>query len=409
MDLDFVFYLSNDWSMHHRPVERYTELARQLQSTDTQVLCVDRSVCPFTTPIRNRAKWRQWRASQDHARPLADNLFLYTPYVLLHDLLALRVPGLPALNHRVLAKQVRGVLAKKGFRASERVAWVTDPRMVNYYGVAQETVQVYECIDHVQAEVNGQRAKLEIARLEERVCRQADVVFCTARGLYEEKKAFNPNTHFVPNAADTGLLTKTQDPQTPIAASLRDLPHPIVGYLGTINEHTDIALLKQAAEARPEWTFVMIGPELSKDASSSTLLAEYRALPNVRFTGWVEREELPNYCKAFDVCVIPYRTDSDFNRYVNPEKMHEYIAMGKPVVATDIPEVRSHQHIIQIAQSSAQFVPCIERALAEDSPARIQERLRVAQENSWAARARQHSAIIERALTARRASSRRTL
>lgn len=407
--MDFVFYLDNEWSFHHRPVERYMELAKRLAHLQGMVLCINRPVCPFTTPLLHFAKWRQWITARNHVSQLSDNLFLYTPYVLVHDLLALRVPSLPGLNHRLLARQIQKLLPKLGFNASERVAWITDPRMYNYFDVAQETVRVYECIDQQRAEVSGQRAKQEIGRLEEKVCTQADVVFCTALGLYEEKRRFNPNTYFVPNAADTKLLSRVQDPQTPVAESMRGLSHPIIGYLGTIHEHTDIALMKYVAEARPEWTILMIGPEQQKSFSRSALFTSFRQLPNVRLRGWVEREELPGYCKAFDVCVIPFRMDSEFNRYVNPDKLHEYMAMGKAVVSTDIPEVHSHRHIIKIAQSPAEFVQCIEQALAEDSPACIQERLRLAEENSWTRRAEQHLIIIEHVLTARCGVSERSL
>ena len=402
--LDFIFYLTNEWSVHIRPVERYAELAKRLAPLQARVLCVNRPVCPFTTPLLHFAKWRQWITAGNHVSQLSDNLFLYTPYVLLHDLLALRVPGLPCLNHRLLAKQVQSQMTRLGFCAPECVAWMTDPRMFNYFGVAQETVRVYECIDSQRALVSGQRAKQEMQRLEEKVCTHADVVFCTALGLYEEKKRLNPNTHFVPNAADTRLLSRVQDPQTPVAEYMRGLPHPIIGYLGTIHEHTDIALMKYIAEERPEWTIVMIGPEQNRKFSRSELFSSFRRLPNVKLIGWLEREELPSYCKAFDICVIPYRVDSEFNRYVNPEKLHEYTAMGKPAVSTDIPEVRSYGGIIKIAKTPGDFVRCIEQSLREDSPAKIRERMEIAKRNSWAKRVEEHLRIIEKVLASRKAT-----
>lgn len=407
--LDFIFYMDNEWSVHYRPLERYDELAKRLAPLQGRVLCVNRPICPFTTPLLHFAKWQQWITARNHVSQLSDNLFLYTPYVLLHDLLALRVPGLPHLNHRLLARQVQNLLQRLGFRASERVAWVTDPRMFNYFGAAQETVRVYECIDQQRATVSHQRAMQKMERLEEKVCTQTDVVFCTALGLYKEKKQLNPNTYFMANAADTRLLSRVQDPQTPVAEYMRVLSHPIIGYLGTIHEHTDIALMRYVAEARPEWTIVMIGPEQQKSFSRSVLFTSFRQLPNVRLTGWVEREELPSYCKAFDVCVIPYRMDSEFNRYVNPDKLHEYMAMGKPVVSTDIPEVHSHRHIIKIAQTPEDFVHAIEESLAEEDLARVEERLRLAQENSWTKRAEQHLAIIEYVLTTKRVAAEQNL
>ncbi len=401
--MDFIFYLDTEWSINHRPLERYTELAKRLDFLRGKVLCVNRPVCLLTTPFSNFAKWRQWVTTRNRVKQLSKNLFLYTPYVLLHDLLALRIPCLPCVNHRLLARQVQSLFTSLDFCASERVAWISDPRMFNYFGVAKETVRVYECIDHQRAVVYSQRARQEIHRLEEKVCTQADLVFCTALGLYKEKKRFNPETYFSPNAADTRLLSRVQDSQMPVAEYMRGLPHPIIGYLGTIHEHTDIALMKYVAEERSEWTIVMIGLEQKSNFSRSELFSSFRKLPNVKLVGWLEREKLPGYCKAFDICVIPYRTDSEFNRYVNPDKLHEYTAMGKPVVSTDIPEVRSHIDIIKIAKTPEDFISCIEQSLREDSTAKIRERIERARENSWTRRAEEHLSIIEKVLINKKA------
>lgn len=396
---DFIFYLANEWEVHHRPTGIYRALAAQIAWSGSKVFCVNRPVCPFTTPWLHPQKFLRWMKSRDRLIRIADNLFVFLPAVLLHDLLAIRVPLLLRINRYFLRKNILHVLDVLQFNAEYRIGWLYDPLMISYWGLAGETQYVYECCDeYMEGPSISNWRKVLTQELERKVLAQADLVFCTSVGLYERKKGTNPNTYLSPNAADIDVLVRTQDPRTPIAEFMRHLQHPIVGYLGTIHEHTDIALMRYIAESRPNWTIVMIGPEHQKSFSRSELFARFRSLPNVKLTGWVDREDLPSFCKAFDVCVIPYRTDSAFNRYVNPNKLHEYTAMGKPVVSTDLPEVQSYKDIIKIAKTPQEFVRAIEEWLREDAPERVQERLRIARENSWDMRVKEMLNIIQEKL-----------
>lgn len=393
---DFVFFLANDWDSHHRPKGRFRSFASRIMSSGSKVLCINTPVCPLTTPWLHPRKWRDWISTKNHVKSIGENLFLYTPFVLVHDMIAVRHPALTYLNRRLMTRNVRRVLENLDFAASKRVSWIDDPFGVLYFGVARETWRVYECRDNY-AEIPGlsSRQKSLVRRLETVGFAEADLVFCTSISLYEAAKDAAPRAFLLPNAADTELLMRAQDAETPVADFMLVLPHPIVGYLGTIHEYTDIELMLQIAVARPHWTIVMIGPEQQPSFSRSTLFTRFRSMPNVKLTGWVKREELPGYCKAFDVCVIPYRIDSAFNWYVNPDKLYEYTAMGKPVVSTDLPESRLHRDIIKIANTPEEFIQAIEEWLSEDSPEKVKERLRMARENSWDRRVEQVIALLE--------------
>jgi glycosyltransferase involved in cell wall biosynthesis len=109
-------------------------------------------------------------------------------------------------------------------------------------------------------------------------------------------------------------------------------------------------------------------------------------LPNVRLLGHKAYSELPAYLNCFNVAVIPFK-NNELTRGVNPVKLYEYLAAGKPVVSSDLPEVRSFQPLVSIAGEPDQFVKKIEEELAADSPGKAAERLRVAGLNSWEARA----------------------
>ncbi len=101
--------------------------------------------------------------------------------------------------------------------------------------------------------------------------------------------------------------------------------------------------------------------------------------------GQKKHEELPAYCKGFDVGLIPYRIDNDV-KFINPLKLREYLSAGVPVVSTNMPEVQPYAHLCHIAQTGDDMVAAIERALTEGSPAQRTARSESMQSETWQAR-----------------------
>jgi glycosyltransferase involved in cell wall biosynthesis len=108
-------------------------------------------------------------------------------------------------------------------------------------------------------------------------------------------------------------------------------------------------------------------------------------LPNVHFLGQKKHDELPAYCKGFDVGLIPYRIDNDV-KFINPLKLREYLSAGLPVVSTDMPEVRPYAHLCHIAQTGDDMVAAIERAIGESTPEQRLARCESMQTETWQAR-----------------------
>src|SRR5262249_3981109 len=113
-------------------------------------------------------------------------------------------------------------------------------------------------------------------------------------------------------------------------------------------------------------------------------LSALRGLPNVHLLGQKRHEELPGYCKGFDVGMIPYRID-ERSAFVNPLKLREYLSAGLPVVATPVPEVSRYARLAHVAHEPQDFVAALERALDDDMAARGERSLAMAEE-TWAVR-----------------------
>jgi len=227
---------------------------------------------------------------------------------------------------------------------------------------------VYDCMDrwygvHPQSHsVLGQEALL---------LRTADLIVATAQLLAENAQIYNTNVHLIPNGADVEHFSQ--------AFSGDDGPEsgtsPIIGYVGNLAPWFDVELVHTIACRRPEWRFVLIGSGIA----DVRCLAR---LPNVRLTGEVAYSDLPRYLREFQVCIIPFKL-LPVTAATDPVKLYEYWAAGKPVVATNLPELRSYQNAIYLARDDSEFEQCIERALSEDTIAQRRRRQELAQTHSW--------------------------
>jgi glycosyltransferase involved in cell wall biosynthesis len=181
---------------------------------------------------------------------------------------------------------------------------------------------------------------------------RADLVLIASAELLRRRGSSNPRTHIVPHGARSahGL-----DP--PVPREVAGLPRPRVGFVGSISEWIDIDLLERLARARPEWSFVMVGPV-------KTRVDRLRKRANVVFTGERPYEEIPGFLSSFDSAIIPYRVTPAIEA-ASSLKLREYLTHGLPVVSVDIPDARSFSPRVRIATGPKEFLACLEEALVE--------------------------------------------
>ena len=117
---------------------------------------------------------------------------------------------------------------------------------------------------------------------------------------------------------------------------------------------------------RPDWSVVLVGPEYieqEEDRESNVVewLLKLKKLQNVYLIGYQPKKNLPEWIAQFDVCIVPYKISYKLVRYCNPMKLYEYLACGKPVVATNILALREIDQLgIKIASSANEFIKHIE-------------------------------------------------
>ena len=229
-------------------------------------------------------------------------------------------------------------------------------------------------------------------RLEEDIIRKFDVTLTTSQELRRLKLRFSDQVYFHPNAADFSSFQRALTGIFPRPPELVPTEgKQIIGYTGNIESRIDYELLKMVIENHRDKMIVMVGP-LTTSEHKTIGLTGY---PNVITTGAKTIDELPAYLQYFDCALIPFKKNT-LTRSIYPLKVNEYLAAGRPIVATDFSEdILSFGDVIYIGRTHREFVDLIDVAIRENDPARIQARTAVANTNTWAARVEQFWRFLE--------------
>jgi glycosyltransferase involved in cell wall biosynthesis len=282
-----------------------------------------------------------------------------------------------AVNRAVTAAMLRRVARRL---PKPVVLWIYDPTFSGLAGHCDEAFAVYDCVDdYVEQNGGDARRRALLASADERAANVSRLVFATSRTLYDRQRRLNEHTHLVPNGGDYEHFRPAADPGV-AAAETKDLAHPVIGFAGNLTSaKVDFALLEKIACAKPDWTLLLVGP-VRREAEAA--LASLRALPNVRWLGEKPYGELPRYIAAFDVALIPY-VSSAYTRSCFPLKLYEYLAAGKPIVASGVPELAGMEPDVVVTESVPAFVAAVEEALSSRSEADRERRFALASRNTW--------------------------
>jgi len=251
--------------------------------------------------------------------------------------------------------------------------WFYDPMAVpSFLGQMDEIGVVYDCMDEL-SKFRG--APPQIKMRERKLLAGADVVFAGGRKLWESKKLLNENCHFYGCGVDVTHFGKAREAGTKIPEDIASLRKPILGYFGVIDERMDYELLVKMADANPDWSIAMVGPHVKVDKLPQR--------PNLHWLGQKNYTELPAYCKAFDVCLMPFALN-EATEFINPTKALEYMATGRPIVSSAVADVVTNfGSVVSIARTHEEFIALCQRVIEKQDSERIAAGLKQAAENSW--------------------------
>lgn len=224
-------------------------------------------------------------------------------------------------------------------------------------------------------------------RLEKKTIEVADLIVSNSPYLRDYAKPYNKKAYYVGQGCDLELFKPTDVEEPTDLANIKGIK---IGYIGFLTEmRLNIDLLVEIAKTKTDWQLVLVGPE-----DDTFKKSELHQLSNVHFLGSKGGDDLPTYIKYFDVCINPQLVnDLTIGNY--PRKIDEYLAMGKPTLATQTPTMEIFKDYVYLGKTATDYIQLIEKALEENSPEKEQARITFAQGHTWENNVKEIYKVIE--------------
>jgi len=295
------------------------------------------------------------------------------------------------MNRRLLSTQLGNLARRRGF--SRPILWIAIPTAAEMIGSFNESLVIYHVSDKYDANLMDHATDpATIRRLHDRAINAADIILYSGRKLLEEAGRGRERSYLLEQAVEFEHWSRIARGEIEVAAEVARIPHPRLGYFGAIEPWLiDQELIKRAARERPSWQWVFVG--------NKSRGVEIESLPNTHFLPAVAYEKLPHHAAGFDVCVLPWDTDLAFTSYGSAIKVREYLATGKPVVISPLPEYEPMSDVLRIARNRDDFLNLIDEALHEQGAELSRARQDAVRNGTWTARAEWVSNLIEKKLS----------
>ncbi len=257
------------------------------------------------------------------------------------------------------------------------VGLTTLPIVADLMGLLPVRRWVYYCVDDFSAWPGLDQRTM--ARLEAEVVRKADVLVAVSETLQRRLASMGREAHLLTHGVDVDFWA-APGPERPVP-ELDGLERPLIVFWGVVDRRMDVDWVRHLSGVLDRGTIVLLGREADPDPALLRLPRVVR-VPSLPF------EQLPHLARAAGVLVMPY-ADLPVTRAMQPLKLKEYLATGKPVVVRELPATRPWADCLDVVGSAEDFVRAVTLRLRDGVPdAQRAARQRLASE-SWAAKARQ--------------------
>lgn len=380
-----IICFANDW--HSDPTSKHQIM--KLLSEHNRVLWVN-SIGLRKPGLGGRDVKRiagKLRSFSRGAEKINDNLYVFTPVVI-------------PFHGSEMARKINTALLKSALdhyirklHMKDVIYWSYLPNVGYIVDRMDRQLLVYHCVDEWS---KFSFIDDDIIHKERELCGMSDVVFASARALYESRKPYNTNTHYISHGVDYDFFHNGKTADIDLPEDMAGITSPIAGFFGLIHEWIDLDLLEFVISRNPGVNFVFIG-ECSVDTG------RLEAHDNAHFLGQKKYSDLIAYAKHFDIGLIPFKVN-ELTVNVNPIKLKEYLALGIPVVSVDLPEISFYRDVVRIAADRDAFDAALKDELAGRNLATPEALDNVARMETWEAKIEDISTLVieaERRLNAR--------
>jgi len=282
-------------------------------------------------------------------------------------------------NEALMRAHVRKASLTAGFRSP--LLWLNPHFAEHLAGRIGERAVIYDITDDWTSFPQSPRLRNLTIRQDAQLCQRADAVIVCSERLFGLKRDMAARLYLIPNGVDAEHYRAVSSGTAASGVRTHPWPRPVFGYTGTVHpDRVDVDLIEAVARRMSSGTIVMVGPNHLSRLDRDRLMATGR----VAMVGAVPYQRLPSVMRDFAVCITPHRV-TPFTESLNPIKLWEYLAAGKPIVSTDVAGFRDFPHLVRIAGSPVEFLQHCTEALGEPS-AFVQARQAEARRHSWEAR-----------------------
>ena len=278
-----------------------------------------------------------------------------------------------SINNRRFARNIKETIDLLNFKD---IILFNDNDIYNGYYLKElltPSLYIYYFKDFLQA---YDYWKKHASVMEPELVKKADLVVTNSIFYQEYCATLTDNSFYIGQGCELGLFVK--DEKRALPEDMKGMKYPIVGYVGFLDsQRLDENILEIMARENPDWTIVMAGP--ADEVFKKSRLHQYA---NIHFLGRKSLPELPNYVQAFDVCINP-QLFNNITRGNYPLKIDEYLAMGKPVVASRTKAMKLFEDYTYLADKAEEYPALVKKALAENSPEKENERINFARSHTW--------------------------
>lgn len=339
---------------------------------------------------RLRRRVQNWFKGIKGIRKEAENLYIFSPLILPFPYS--RLAGW--INRHLILSIIDKWTRVMDF--NDPIIWTFLPTglALDLIDNIQKKLVVYYCIADFEKLVKNPD---KIRKSEIKLAQKADLIFAQGQEIKRRLQNYNSNISIFPfgvnlNRFNNDSVTKERFPE------MSNINGMVLGYIGGIHKHIDFGLVRFIAERNPDWTLLFVGPV-------QTDVSPLQNLPNIKFLQMKEHKDLARYVDSFNVGLIPYALN-EYTKTVYPTKLNEYLAMGKAVVSTALPEViafnNTYDNVVYAAKNNEEFEKDLKTALEEDNPPLRKRRIDIARENSWQKRIENMSKLMEKKIEQRK-------
>ncbi len=365
-----LYLAQNRW---HGSRQRTQHLAMGLAAS-REVMFVEPAAYSLPGSFRRRINGQPRRPLRARYASLGENLSLFSPASTMPFSLQLR--PINRFIHGLAVRQLRRLAPR--MVSGEVDVVVSWPPALDLVIRLRPRRLVYDCLDLFPAFYNGARQRL-METMEAELVEAASAVVVTSGRLQERWSSRHPRVVRIPNGVELARFLPGAS-ALPVPHDLLAYPRLRLGYIGTIGHWLDMSLLTYIARQRPHCSIVLIGP-LDPGMPDPSLLGH----PRLIHIGERPYASLPQYLAALDVLMIPFHV-TELTHAVNPIKLYEYCATGKPIVATPLHELQSARHLFHLGEGPEGFLNAVDAALREavaPMPSLVAARQALAKASSW--------------------------